>query len=89
MGATVLYMSMSLDGFVAGPNAGPGNGLRDDREWLHEWFGGASTEHSGVRRVPILILSRDPEAQEARWPLVTYESDVEAAMAAAKEAAGE
>ena len=27
MSATVLYMSMSLDGFIAGPNAGPGNGL--------------------------------------------------------------
>jgi hypothetical protein len=24
--ATVLYMSMSLDGFVAGPNEGPGEG---------------------------------------------------------------
>jgi hypothetical protein len=24
MSATVLYMSMSLDGFIAGPNAGPG-----------------------------------------------------------------
>jgi hypothetical protein len=24
--ATVLYMSMSLDGFVAGPNEGPGKG---------------------------------------------------------------
>ena len=26
MSATVLYMSMSLDGFVAGPNEGPGKG---------------------------------------------------------------
>jgi hypothetical protein len=25
--ATLLYMSMSLDGFIAGPNEGPGNGL--------------------------------------------------------------
>jgi dihydrofolate reductase len=35
--ATVLYMSMSLDGFIAGPNAGPGNGLGDGGERLHEW----------------------------------------------------
>jgi dihydrofolate reductase len=35
--ATVLYMSMSLDGFVAGPNAGPGNGLGDGGNRLHEW----------------------------------------------------
>ncbi len=38
MSATVLYMSMSLDGFIAGPNAGPGNGLGDGGERLHEWF---------------------------------------------------
>ena len=29
MSATVLYMSMSLHGFIAGPNEGPGNGLGD------------------------------------------------------------
>jgi dihydrofolate reductase len=37
MSATVLYMSMSLDGFIAGPNAGPDNGLGDGGERLHEW----------------------------------------------------
>jgi dihydrofolate reductase len=35
---TVLYMSMSVDGFIAGPNVGPGNGLGDQGERLHEWF---------------------------------------------------
>ena len=49
MGATVLYMSMSLDGFVAGPNEGPDNGLGDGGERLHEWFfAGAPTGHGGV-----------------------------------------
>jgi dihydrofolate reductase len=49
MSSTVLYMSMSLDGFVAGPTAGPGNGLGDDGHRLHEWFlTGAPTAHSGV-----------------------------------------
>ena len=38
MSATVLYMSMSLDGFIAGPNEGPGNGLGDGGRRLHEWF---------------------------------------------------
>src|ERR1044072_1175508 len=37
MGSTVLYMSMSLDGFIAGPNAGPGNGLGDGGQRLHDW----------------------------------------------------
>jgi dihydrofolate reductase len=36
--ATVLYMSMSLDGFIAGPNEGPGNGLGDGGQRLHEWY---------------------------------------------------
>jgi dihydrofolate reductase len=129
MSASVLYMSMSLDGFIAGPNEGPGNGLGDGGERLHEWFStGAATEHGGVPGrpggangqvmdevmetgavvagrgtfepaggwggdhhdgVPIFILSRDPGGEEARWPLVTYVSDVGEAMAAAKEAAGE
>jgi len=130
MSSTVLYMSMSLDGFIAGPNEGPDNGLGDGGERLHEWFSsGAPTEHSGVPGtpagasaelmdalastgavvagrgtvepaghwdgdhhdgVPIFILSRDRhEAEEARWPLVTYVSDVTAAMARAKEAASE
>jgi dihydrofolate reductase len=30
-------MSMSLDGFIAGPNEGPGNGLGDGGQRLHDW----------------------------------------------------
>jgi dihydrofolate reductase len=49
MSSTVLYMSMSLDGFVAGPNEGPGNGLGDGGHRLHDWiFAGTPTEHLGV-----------------------------------------
>jgi dihydrofolate reductase len=49
MSSAVLYMSMSLDGFVAGPNEGPGNGLGDGGHRLHDWiFAGAPTEHLGV-----------------------------------------
>jgi dihydrofolate reductase len=35
--STVLYMSMSLDGFIAGPNAGMGHGLGDGGDRLHDW----------------------------------------------------
>jgi dihydrofolate reductase len=35
--ATVLYMSMSVDGFIAGPNERLDNGLGDGGERLHEW----------------------------------------------------
>jgi hypothetical protein len=49
MSATVLYMSMSLDGFVAGPNESVDNGLGDGGKRLHEWiFAGAPTEHGGI-----------------------------------------
>ena len=50
MSATVLYMSMSLDGFIAGPNDGPGNGLGDDGHRLHDWLSGG--EPSGPSGVP-------------------------------------
>lgn len=38
MPSTVLTMSMSLDGFITGPNEGPDNGLGDGGERLHEWI---------------------------------------------------
>ena len=51
MSATVLYMSMSLDGFIAGPNEGPGNGLGDGGHRLHEWvMSGGDVDLEGVRR---------------------------------------
>jgi dihydrofolate reductase len=37
MSAAVLYMSMSLDGFITGPNERPDAGLGDGGERLHEW----------------------------------------------------
>jgi dihydrofolate reductase len=50
MSATVLYMSMSLDGFVAGPNERPDNGLGDGGERLHEWvFLGNDAEPQALR----------------------------------------
>jgi len=35
---SVLYMSMSLDGYIAGPNDEPGNPGGDGFMRLHEWF---------------------------------------------------
>ncbi|MDF2969313.1 MAG: riboflavin biosynthesis protein RibD [Nocardioidaceae bacterium] len=129
MSRTVLYMSMSVDGFIAGPNDGPGNGLGDGGHRLHEWFltnaddshkevvgrldgahreimdevmstgavvvgrrtfeladGWGGDHHDGV---PIFVLSRHQPTAVARWPAVTYVSDVADAMHAAKDAAGE
>ena len=38
MSASVLYMSMSLDGYIAGPNDEPGNPGGDGFLRLHEWI---------------------------------------------------
>jgi dihydrofolate reductase len=124
-------MSTSLDGFIAGPNEGPGNGLGDGGELLHDWaltgagagndrvlavvLGGVNGQlvdefistgavvagrgtfepaggWGGDHRdgVPILILTRQQQYSfAADWPLVTPVSDIAAAMATAKEAAGD
>jgi dihydrofolate reductase len=39
MSASVLYMSVSLDGYIAGPNDGPDNPGGDRFMRLHEWYG--------------------------------------------------
>jgi dihydrofolate reductase len=47
--ATVLSMSMSLDGFIAGPNERPDNPLGDGGHRLHEWFlTDVDADHKGV-----------------------------------------
>ncbi len=38
MSASVLYMSMSVDGYIAGPNDGPSNPGGDEFMRLHAWF---------------------------------------------------
>ena len=55
MASAVLYMSMSLDGFVAGPNNGPDNGLGD---------GGAACT-SGFSRVPRTSTDGRPAPRES------------------------
>lgn len=39
MSASVLYMSMSLDGYIAGPNDNPDNPGGDGFMRLHDWYG--------------------------------------------------
>ena len=39
MSTSVLYMSMSLDGFIAGPNDTPQNPGGDGFMRLHDWYG--------------------------------------------------
>jgi dihydrofolate reductase len=39
MSRSVLYMSMSLDGFITGPDDDPSSGLGRGGERLHDWLG--------------------------------------------------
>src|SRR5208283_4630182 len=39
MSESVLYLSMSLDGYIAGPNDEPGNPGGDEFMRLHDWYG--------------------------------------------------
>lgn len=125
MSSSVLLMSMSLDGYIAGPNDEIGNPGGDGFMRLHKWYerpdgefgrpegpagdiwdelnatgavlvGRRTAEqvdyyggehHDGV---PIFVLSRQPApAIEEKYPRVKIVSDVESAMAQAKEAAGD
>jgi dihydrofolate reductase len=44
MGKVVFNITMSLDGFVAGPNDGPDNGLGDGGDVLFNWYFSGNTE---------------------------------------------
>ena len=43
MSVSVLYMSMSPDGYIAGPNDGPNNPGGDGFMRLHGWYGFVGT----------------------------------------------
>ena len=49
MSSSVLYMSMSLDGFITGPDDDPGQGLGRGGERLHAWLGDGEGGVSGFR----------------------------------------
>src|SRR5512132_1842625 len=62
MGKVVFNMTMSLDGFVAGPNDSPENGLGDGGDALFNWY------FSGDTEVPIsdgnMVLKVSPQSAE-------------------------
>ena len=44
MGKVLVQLSMSLDGFIAGPNDGPENSLGDGGEQLFKWYSGGDAD---------------------------------------------
>jgi dihydrofolate reductase len=58
MGKITFNMTMSLDGFVAGPNDGPENGLGDGGDGLFTWYFSGDTEVLLSEGVPPLKVSK-------------------------------
>ena len=58
MGKVTFNMTMSLDGFVAGPNDSPENGLGDGGEGLFNWYFSGDTEVFMSEGVPPLKVSK-------------------------------
>ncbi len=58
MGKVTFNMTMSLDGFVAGPNDGPENGLGDGGQGLFNWYFSGDTEVLMTEGVPPLKVSK-------------------------------
>jgi len=72
--ASVLYMSMSLDGYIAGPNDEPGNPGGDGFMRLHEWYGdfaapsGPSAEFLGeINATGAVLAGRRTVEQVDHW----------------------
>ena len=58
MGKVTFNMTMSLDGFVAGPNDSPENGLGDGGEGLFKWYFSGDTEVKLSEGTPVLKISK-------------------------------
>jgi len=59
MGKVVFNMTMSLDGFVAGPNDGLDNGLGVGGEALFKWYFNGDNEIRPSEGTPVLRVSRE------------------------------
>lgn len=55
MSKVVLDVSMSLDGFTAGPNVRPEEPMGDGGERLHEWMAGAGPDARVVEEVNAMV----------------------------------
>jgi dihydrofolate reductase len=58
MAKVTFNMTVSLDGFVAGPNDGPENGLGDGGQGLFNWYFSGDTEVLMTEGVPPLKVSK-------------------------------
>lgn len=71
MGKVIFNMTMSLDGFVAGPNDSPDNGLGDGGDALFNWYFSGDTEISVSEGTPVLKVSQQ-SAEILKEALAAY-----------------
>ena len=60
MAKVVAGITTSVDGYITGPNDGPGNGLGDGGERLHYWVFGGPWTYAGEQR-------GEPTGEDAAW----------------------
>jgi dihydrofolate reductase len=75
MANVIVALSMSLDGFIAGPNDGPDNGLGDGGGRLFEWYfnGDTPIKHyaeAGSRGVPVPPFKLSAQSAEVFEELI-------------------
>src|SRR6266516_4272974 len=98
MTKVLAAITTSIDGYVAGPDDGPGKGLGEGGERLHYWvFGGPwsyddeprgePTGEENPGGLPVFIVTHRPEEQP-EGEAFTFVSGVEEAVEHAREAAG-
>jgi dihydrofolate reductase len=60
MAKVLAGITMSIDGYITGPDDGPGRGLGDDGERLHYWVFGGPWTYAEERR-------GEPTGEDAAW----------------------
>ena len=75
MGKVTFNMTMSLDGFVAGPNDNPDNGLGDGGDALFKWYFSGDTEIPISDGAPVLKVSAQ-SAKVLKEAMGTYGAGV-------------
>jgi hypothetical protein len=64
MGKVATGLSMSLDGFVAGPNDGPGSPLGGGGERLFAWYSSGDTEYRLPGTEMVFQVSPTPDGHQ-------------------------